>query len=161
VVGLFAARPFARLLRTHTAIAFTLIVGFGIVVSATLTPLRGQFNPAAIGGTCDFSRLGLAPVRDLLRIDDTSLNVVMFLPLGTALGLLGRSRSKAILILAAIALPFAIETTQLLVPAIERGCQSADVIDNLTGLVLGLLAGTLGGRLAAIDAGFGPESDPD
>ncbi len=117
-------------------------MGLGIVVSATLTPLRGQFNLGAVGGTCDLSRIGLAPVRDLFRIDDTSLNIVMFIPLGIALGLLGGSRSKAVLIALAVALPFLIETTQLLVPAIERGCQSADVIDNLTGLMAGLLCGT-------------------
>lgn len=148
LLGFATARPFARLLRAHVALAFAQVVGFGIIISATLTPLRGQFNLAAVGGTCDLSRMGLAPIHDLLRIDDTSLNIVMFIPLGIALGLLGRSRRKVLLIGAAAALPFVIETTQLLVPAIERGCQSADVIDNLTGLVVGLALGTLAGWLA-------------
>lgn len=144
LVGLGVARRVARRLRTDVAIAFALIVSFGVIVSATLTPLRGDFNFAAVGGTCDLSRLGLAPIGDLLRIDDTSLNIVMFIPFGIAIGLLGRSRRKAILIVFAVALPFAIETTQLLVPALERGCQSADVIDNLTGLLVGLVGETLG-----------------
>jgi glycopeptide antibiotics resistance protein len=113
-------------------------------VSAALTPLRGSFNFAAVGGTCDLSRMGLAPLHELLHIDDTSLNILMFIPFGTAVGLLGRSRQMAVLIVVAIALPFVIELTQLLVPALERGCQSADVIDNLTGLALGLVFGVLG-----------------
>ena len=115
-----------------------------MILSATLTPLRGHFNFEAIGGTCDLSRIGLAPIRDLLHIDDTSLNIALFIPFGVAIGLLEGSRGKLVILLLAIALPVAIETTQLLVPAIERGCQSADVSDNLTGLVFGLLFGTLG-----------------
>jgi hypothetical protein len=42
-----------------------------VIVSATFTPLHGQLNPAAIGGTCDLSRIGLAPLRPLLHVDDT------------------------------------------------------------------------------------------
>ena len=148
VLGLAMARRFAGLLRTHFGVAFALVVGFGIIVSATLTPLRGQLNLAAAGGTCDLSRMGPAPIHDLLHIDDTSLNIAMFVPLGIALGLLRRSRRTAALILAAIALPIAIETIQLLVPSIERGCQSADVFDNLTGLAVGLALGIAGRWLA-------------
>jgi len=74
----------------------------------------------------------------------------MFMPFGLAIGLLARSRPKALLVIVAIALPFVIETTQLLVPALERGCQSADVIDNLTGLALGLLIGSGVGRWLAL-----------
>ena len=48
----------------------------------------------------------------------------------------------------ALALPLTIETTQLLVPSLARGCQSGDVIDNLAGLLLGLVVGT-GCRLIA------------
>ncbi len=63
------------------------------------------------------------------------------------------------MLLVAIALPVAIETTQLVIPALERGCQSADVFDNLTGLVIGLVLGTLARLLTA--ALFGtPSTDP-
>ena len=47
----------------------------------------------------------------------------------------------------ALALPFAIEATQLVVIPLGRACQGADVIDNLTGLVIGLMAGAVLGRL--------------
>jgi glycopeptide antibiotics resistance protein len=153
LAGVLAARPFARWLPTHPIVAWGLVVSFGIVVSATLTPLRGHFNFAATGGTCDLSRIGLAPLDDLSEINDTTLNILMFIPLGIGLGLLGRSRRATLLIVAALALPVAIETTQLLIPAIERGCQSADVFDNLTGLVIGLGIGALASILAAILSG--------
>ena len=41
----------------------------------------------------------------------------------------------------AIASPFLIETTQLVLPILGRGCQSADVFDNLTGLLIGAVIG--------------------
>ena len=148
VLGLVLGRPLAQVLTTRYWIACAVVIGFGIIVSATLTPLNGQLNLAAAGRACDFSRMGLAPIDDLLTVDDTSLNIAMFIPLGVALGLLARSRYKAGLIVAAVALPIVIETIQRLVPAIERGCQSADVFDNLTGLVVGLAIGTLAGWLA-------------
>ena len=72
----------------------------------------------------------------------SSLNVALFIPLGIAIGLVHVSRPWAALTFAAIALPFAIEAIQLVAPILDRGCQSADVVDNLTGLALGLLIGT-------------------
>ncbi len=150
VLGALFARPVGRVFQAPAWLGFFLIVSFGIIVSATLTPLHGEFNFAAVGGTCDLSRIGLAPLREVLRIGDTSLNIAMFMPFGLAIGLLARSRPKALLVVAAVLLPFVIETTQLLVPALERGCQSADVVDNLTGLVLGMLIGSGIGRWLAL-----------
>ena len=57
------------------------------------------------------------------------------------------------LVVGALLLPFAIEITQLLVHVLGRGCQSTDLIDNLTGLVLGLAAGAVIGRVAPGAAG--------
>ena len=119
VLGLAVGPPLARLLHTRFSVAWALVVGLGMIVSATLTPLHGDLNPAAVGGTCDLSRMGLAPLHELLHIDDTSLNVLLFIPFRAAIGLVGGSRPKAILIVAAIAFPFVIETTQLLVPSSE------------------------------------------
>jgi glycopeptide antibiotics resistance protein len=66
-------------------------------------------------------------------------------PLGAAISLLPRSRRKAAIVVAAFALPFAIERVQLLAPLLHGGCQSADVIDNLTGLAIGLAGGVVAG----------------
>ncbi len=154
VIGLFVSRPLARRLGTHAAVAWLLVVSLAAIGFATLAPLYGVFEPSAAGaGQCDLSNLGLVPLHELLHRNDRSLNVVLFVPLGVALGLLPRSRRTTVLILGAVATPFVIETTQLLLPTLHRGCQGIDVIDNLTGLVLGLLAGALlGAFLRALGA---------
>jgi hypothetical protein len=59
--------------------------------------------------------------------------------------------------LVAVLSPFAIETAQLLLPVLGRGCQSADVFDNLTGLVLG---GLIGAGARILGAGMAPGPDP-
>jgi glycopeptide antibiotics resistance protein len=143
LAGLLTAPAIARGLRSGRGPAWLLVFGLGIVIAATLTPLgRGFEERASILRTCDFSRIGLAPLREYFRVDDTSLNVVLFIPLGVAVGLLPGSRRKWVIVGAAILLPVAIETLQLLAPALSRGCQSADVVDNMTGLVLGMVGAT-------------------
>jgi len=142
-IALFACRPIGKLLAIRRLVAWAILVAFGVIVSATLTPLRGALNFGAVGtGTCDLSRIGPAPIGQLLRLDDTSLNVALFIPLGIAIGLVKTLRPRAALIVASAALPFGIETIQLLAPILDRGCQSADVVDNLTGLLVGLGVGT-------------------
>jgi glycopeptide antibiotics resistance protein len=87
---------------------------------------------------------------DELRTNGDALgNILMFIPLGVTISLVPGSRRKAAIVVAAIALPFAIETIQLLLPALDRACESADVVDNLTGLVIGLGGGSVAGWLAA------------
>jgi len=147
VVGLVAGRRVGRAFAAGPLVGWALIVGFGLIVSATLTPLRGGLDLGTSGiGTCDLSRIGIAPLGELLRIGDTSLNVLLFIPLGLAVGLVPGSRRRNILVLVAVLAPVAIEATQLLLPVLGRGCQSADVFDNLTGLVLGGVIGA-GARL--------------
>ena len=141
-IASFLGRRVGQILAVHPGVAWAILVGFGVIVSATLTPLHGALNLAATGiGTCDFSRIGPAPIEELIRLDETSLNVVLFIPLGVAIGFVRRSRPRGTLILAAGALPFAIEAIQLVVPVLDRGCQSADVVDNLTGLLIGIAIG--------------------
>jgi glycopeptide antibiotics resistance protein len=142
IVGLVAGRRVGRVFGTSPAIGWGLIVGFGLVVSATLTPLRAglDFQNSGIG-TCDFSRIGIAPLGELVHLGDTSLNVLLFIPLGLAIGLVPGSRRRNILALVAVLSPVAIEATQLVLPVLGRGCQSADVFDNLSGLVLGSVIG--------------------
>lgn len=148
VVGLLAAPLVARGLRSGRGPAWLLVFGLGIVVAATLTPLGHAFEePASILRRCDFSRIGFAPLSEYLRIDDTSLNVALLIPLGVAVGLLPGSQRKWVVVAAALLLPIGIETVQLLAPILSRGCQSADVVDNLTGLVIGMVGATGARRL--------------
>jgi glycopeptide antibiotics resistance protein len=144
VLAFVLAGRLARTLRVSNAIAWGLIFGVGIIVAATLTPGGGVFRSGAEGsGACDMSRLSLASIREVLRFGETGLNVLLFVPLGVAIGLMPGSRAKVGLILAGIAFPFVIETAQLVVTVLDRQCQSADVIDNLTGLAIGLAIGTV------------------
>jgi len=126
------------------------IASVGMIVSATLSPLREAIESGTTSsGSCDLSSLGLASLAELMAVslNDRFLNVVLFVPLGLVIGLAQRSRRRAALYLAGGALPFAIETTQLLVPSLARACEGADVIDNLTGLALGLFTGALISRV--------------
>ncbi len=93
------------------------------------------------------SRIGLAPLHDLIRAGDVTGNILLFVPLGICVALLPASRARTILAVAAVAFPFAIEGTQMLVLALNRSCESADVVDNLSGLVLGGVVAAMG-RLA-------------
>lgn len=132
----------ARRAGTGPWVGRALIVAIGLILAATLTPdasgLAGEHGPA----TCDLRRWTLIPLRTFLAFDDASLNVLLFMPLGVVITALPR-RLRGPSILAAAAAPVVIEAIQLVLPAIGRGCESADVVDNLTGLIVGLGVGTL------------------
>jgi hypothetical protein len=142
LVGVMLAIPLGHAFRVRPLLAAVLLVSFGSILAATLTPLRDALESGAIGtGICDFSRVGPPPLEYLGYRNDVSLNIALFIPLGLGIGLVGNRRLTGILLLAAIALPFVIETIQLLAPVLARGCQSSDVIDNLIGLSIGLALG--------------------
>jgi glycopeptide antibiotics resistance protein len=153
VVSIAASGALGRALGVRRAVAWAIVISLGIIAAATLTPQSEALAFGARGSSsCDLSRLRLAPLRELLRLSDSGGNILMFIPLGATIGLVPRSRRKAAIVIVAIALPFGIETIQLLAPALDRACESADVIDNLTGLVIGLAGGVVAWRLAgAVD----------
>jgi glycopeptide antibiotics resistance protein len=145
VLAVAASPIITRFLRTSRLHAMFLVVAFGLTIMATLTPtVRSLSGNGSHLGTCDLSRLSVAPVGLLLGVSDASLNVLLFVPLGLALGALPMSPRSAALIVGAFLLPVAIELVQLAVPDLGRGCQSADVIDNTMGLVIGLALGFSG-----------------
>jgi VanZ family protein len=158
VIALVVAGRLARRLRTTKSIAALLVMSVGAVLAATLTPLGGFDDRPPPPGQCDLARFGPAALSDYLRVDDVSLNVVLFVPLGLAIGLLGRSRANAVLLAAALALSPAIEATQSLVPVLGRGCESGDVVDNVLGLGLGLALGAL---MSVVRAGRTRRGEPD
>lgn len=133
----------ARGLQTSRSIAALLLFGFGLVLAATLTPDAAAFAGEASDGSCDVSRMGLAPTSELTRVSSSSLNVLLFVPLGIAVGLLPRTRAAAVVTMAAILLTFFVEGVQLLVTVLGRGCQTADLVDNLLGLAVGILVATI------------------
>ncbi len=148
-LGIAFGRRLGRGLRVPRAVATLLILGAGLVASATLTPSREALTQGAIGtGRCEIGRVGPASLGELLSFGDPTFNVLLFVPLGLAIGLFPASRRMAVLLLAAVILPFAIETIQLLATGLGRACQSSDVADNLTGLAIGLVIGVVARRLA-------------
>jgi len=142
IVALAVCGRIARALGTRPLIAWLLAFSAGMIIAATLSPIPigPEQSPNGVG-TCDLSRFGPAPIAELGALNDTSLNVLLFIPLGVAIGLLPDGRSKILLGASAVALPFVIETIQLVATSLHRGCQSADIADNLVGLLLGLVVG--------------------
>ena len=133
----------ARWLRTDRAVAALLLFGFGFVLSATLMPTAAALQGEVSDGICDTSRVGFASIDQLTRVNFTTLNVILFVPLGIAVGSLPISLRAALVALAAASLTLVVETIQLLVPTLGRGCEVADVFDNLLGLAVGLVVGLL------------------
>ena len=88
---------------------------------------------------CDLSRIGPPPLDQLDTFNNVSLNVLLFVPLGVLVSAIGRHSWKTLMW--AAALPFLIEGVQFFGAPIGRECQSADMFDNLTGLLLGYVGG--------------------
>ena len=157
-ISIAASGPVARRLGVRRPLAWLLLVGFGVVLAATVTPGRETFDfgfgPGGFDrGFCDMRRM--RPAMSALL----SINVLLLIPLGVAIGLLPRSRAKVVILVLAIALPFTVEFIQALVPALGRQCESGDVIDNSTGLIVGLVIGTILGVLIPTLARG--DADPD
>ena len=162
IVAAAASGRLARAWRLSRAVAFGLVFSLGLIVAATLTPSRDALLFGIPGpGTCDLSGFLPPALSDLRTLNDTSLNVLLFLPLGLTVGVAAPSRRTLALVVASVALPFAIEGIQLVVTPLGRACQSVDVVDNLTGLVLGGAIAVLASAAARLVRGAGlPSKDP-
>ena len=138
VVAALLSKWAGQKLQVAQPVAWLLMTSIGLVIAATLTPIGGSGPGARLMHECDLARLGLPSPSDFTSVNDTSLNVALFVPLGIALGLAVRRRSTLLLVAAAVVSPVLIESAQFALPQLNRGCQSADVVDNLLGLALGL-----------------------
>lgn len=148
VLAVALAPAMARRLRCHQVVAALMFIGAGLVLSATLTPLYGAITAGIHStGTCDTSRMGWASFGTYLSVNETSLNVLLFVPLGIAVGLVP-GRAGMALTGSAILVPVVVETIQMLLPILGRSCQTRDVVDNTTGLVIGLGLGWFAARVA-------------
>lgn len=150
VVAAFLSSRLATFLRTKRWVAFGLLLNLGLIVGATLTPTTIVLESAtASSGQCDLSRLGPIPPNELLGDFDAIVNILLFVTFGFLLGLLPKHDKNLLIIGAAFLLTFVIELVQLLLPAIGRGCESADMVDNTIGLVIGLVSGLAATALVA------------
>ncbi|QBI19661.1 hypothetical protein ER308_08935 [Egibacter rhizosphaerae] len=139
VIAAVASRWLARRLGTTRLPAALLIFGATGPLFVTLTPTSAALGPMGLTGGGRHCALGLgtlAPAHLELR---DALNAAMFVPLGLAVGLLWRQRSRVRLLPAALLPAAAILAAQfLLMPWFGRTCQLADTITNTTGVVVGL-----------------------
>lgn len=143
VVGLLAIplAPIAgRALFAPAFLAYLLVVSTGWVLIATLTP-------GGHGGLPESWRepnltLSLPSWETLTTINETSLNVLLFAPLGLAIALLPRIRAATVLFGLAVLAPAGIEVAQYLIPELGRvGLQMDDVVANEIGLFAGAVLG--------------------
>lgn len=102
-----------------------------------LAPLAYTLTATASGGLtgCDITGLPWDS-RSALFAPNTRMNVVMMIPAGAALLLLPRGAFRLAGLGISLALPIAIEFTQM-APFLRRGCQFADVVTNQAGVVTG------------------------
>jgi VanZ family protein len=151
--------PLARGLRASRFVGWLLAFSVGVILASTLTPLACNCPSGLdIASRCDLVRVTPAPFTDYLGPTDAAANVLLFLPLGFAVALIPRSRRGAAILVATACLPVAIEVTQLVVTTLHRGCESADVVDNLLGLVAGLALGLVTGTVLRLRR---PAAQPD
>jgi hypothetical protein len=148
VVSIVGSDNLGRWLGIRRSVAWFLLLSLGVILSGTLSPLAGV---EAVGdGTarsCDLTRTWLASESEVVNGPDVALNVMLFVPVGFALGTSRLSWRTALVLVLAIAIPFAIELTQLLVASLHRACQSGDIVDNLAGLSVGFIAGAVAALL--------------
>jgi hypothetical protein len=150
VAGLILGPRVGRAMGRGRVLGGLLVLGFGMILAATLTPSAEAIRSGAVGsGTCDLSRFGPAHLGAILSLEDAGFNVLLFLPLGIAIGTTVPRGRRFGLLAAAIALSPAIELIQLVVTRLDRACQSSDVFDNVTGLIVGFVIGSVAAWLGS------------
>jgi hypothetical protein len=129
-------------------VGILMVAALGMVVAATLTPGREALESGMTGiGGCDVRRVTPPSVQELAAIPEVGLNMLLYVPLGLAIALLSATRRRTVIAMLALALPATIEGSQMIALSLDRVCESADIVDNMTGLVLGLAGGWLVTRL--------------
>lgn len=139
--SLLASNAVGRWLGVRRSVAWVGLFSLGVILASTLSPLDPSSVVTRDVRACDYTRTWLASLPEMVSGSDVTLNIILFLPLGWAIGIAPWSARKVIVVLGAIASPLVIEALQLLLPPLGRGCESADILDNLTGLAIGFLVG--------------------
>jgi len=124
--------------------ATLLVVAVSAIVAVTLTPQR--FDVTAPDPLAPLPQIG--PDLDAATVpwwgwllNDRTLNVALFVPLGLGVALIGRRSPRRVLTAAALLVPLCVEVVQHVTPWLARDSQWQDVLDNTVGVALGLTAG--------------------
>ncbi|MET8446761.1 VanZ family protein [Streptomyces sp. NPDC005209] len=131
--------------------AFLLVLSLGGIVTLTLLPDIGSHYMENIryANPAWQKSWHIPQPAELATVNQQSLNVALFVPLGVAIGLIRPRTRAAQLAAAAAALPFGIEATQYAVPWLLRAADTQDIASNLLGLALGLTTLALPSRHGA------------
>ncbi|MFJ4986796.1 hypothetical protein ACIP9H_23700 [Streptomyces sp. NPDC088732] len=135
----------ARRLGTGPVTAFCLVLALGgIAVTTLLADITTDPNAMRRFGAGTFATDWTPPgPADLAGFNQRSLNVLLFAPLGLAVARTRPARRAVGLAAAAAVLPFVIEAVQYEVVWLMRAADAQDIVDNLCGLLAGLLVGTV------------------
>lgn len=131
-VAVLAARPLAVWLESSPLVSGLLVFGAGIVIAVTLTPVNAAGSSAWRSFGTDS-----ALVPDWV-VSDRFANLLLFVPLGLAAGLVGRADLRRWVVLAVLLSPLLVEGMQAVLPLLNRGPQWQDVLDNTIGILVGL-----------------------
>ena len=139
VVALVAARPVGRWLRTSAIGTLLWLLILGCVLTLTATPGLSYFAARS----CALGLVSPLPARELFALGEESLNVWMFVPLALMATLPRSRRATRVALCVTFALPVVLEVLQWALPAMGRACQASDIVNNLTGAVIGVGVGTV------------------
>ena len=117
----------------------TLGASIALAAALVVTLVPSEFGEERIV-TCVIAVPTTLGLFDLPAITQESLNALLLLPLGFFSALAARRAWTAIL--PVVITPIFIEVIQALIPALDRVCNSQDVINNVTGGLLGVALGT-------------------
>jgi len=135
LVGLFIAVACGRLLaprlRCPWWVAVALVASLTLVIAVTLTPQSISED------VIDAGEISWPFTWILALLDERTLNVLLFVPLGFTTALIG-SRVVWFAVVGVLAVPWAVEGIQYLVTWLSRDAQWQDVVDNTVGAVIGL-----------------------
>ncbi len=102
VMSLLASGPVAVWLGVRRSVAWIGLFSLGVIIASTLTPLDPGSVVIRDVRACDNTRTSLAPLAEWFRGGDATLNLLLFVPLGWAIGVVPWSGRKLIVALAAI-----------------------------------------------------------
>jgi VanZ family protein len=149
LVAVAARGPLVRRTGWRPGWAAVSLLALAAVLAVTLAPSRDFPRPLGVGACL---RGAAGQVRDgsafALGGDQAGLNLVLLVPLGTALVLAARRVLVPLAVL--VALPALVELTQTQVPG--RLCSGNDYVLNVTG---GLGGAALGAALVALSRAVG------
>lgn len=141
VIATAVTWPVARRLNVRLFPVWLFVAAAGGFLAATVTPSPGAGHWSWRGVT-SFAVVLPSP-NALHTLNDTSVNVLLGVPLGLAAVWLSGECRRWWPLLVAVALPFVVEALQALLPLGRSGFQLPDVIANGIGLVTGGVLGAL------------------